>query len=938
MAAHLANNTSLDLLMLQEISIVAEPGIHLEDLGDGWTLHYTSAVPTGNGGVGVLVSPRLRRLVICRSLTQRVMRVDIKLKTRNAHLFCVYGPTATHPDDSRDFFDYLSGQLDALAQRDTTLILGDLNAVMRKSARAPYALPRENANTDTLMDFVERHDLVSANTLFRKSDYHLETFVGCKRRRRNQNQNNRNATTRRAQLDHILIRHRERSRISNCDTAKCLSLKTDHKLLFCKIKLRDPLFRPPKTKPRRYFRSLQKKGNRCRFSRAFVSALENEEEPSYSDIASAIQTAAEQSVPLMKRPQTGKVVWEDDDKVKAARKRVERLRQAGKYGEANAATEDLAAVYEERRRTAVDDAIQLVAGVGHEAKGCAAWSVINRLTGRKKRTTLNLAGDTPDERRNELKDFFAGIVNAPPPPAVDITLSKNVQLPAQDDFNTGPVTQEEVLKLARESPGGKAVGMDEVPVEALRIPAVAGKLVTIINQVIREAEAPEEWRTAQIVGIPKKPGTQKIEEHRGISLMSCAAKLHNKIMHRRIVILDPYLLWVHNGFRQHRGTAQQILALRRVVEEAKVHQADLIVVFVDFRKAFDSVSRTCIQQVLRAYNVPEVLINGIFALYKDTKAAVITPDGLSDMFETSSGVLQGDTLAPFLFVLLLDWVLRTAIPTDDDGFVLNRRTSRRHPEKRLSILGYADDLALLASTESGAQRMLDSLVRTAAMVGLQINTTKTEVMTVPGNLDVRIVCTNSSGTVTPLPRCTRFVYLGGSVPNPHDDFLRRRALAWSALNKLHPVLNSEALPDKLRTRLFQAVVETVLLYNGNTWTVTDTFERELDATHSNLLRAAYKIHWPTRISNQDLYQRAGLAPPSQLLRTQRLRLAGHIIRSEEYCPQPVQRVLTWRPSLPYRRGQGNTVTYLNRLLSDAGAPDQRGAIQHLRTLAFNREI
>ena len=136
--------------------------------------------------------------------------------------------------------------------------------------------------------------------------------------------------------------------------------------------------------------------------------------------------------------------------------------------------------------------------------------------------------------------------------------------------------------------------------------------------------------------------------------------------------------------------------------------------------------------MLRAYHVPEQLISAIMALYCAMRAAVMTPDGLSDPFETSSGVLQGDTLAPFLFVLVLDWVLRTALPTDEDGFLLRRRVGRRQPEKRLSVLGYADDLALLSSTVEGAQRQLDKLVSAAASVGLVVNTKKTVVLCVPG--------------------------------------------------------------------------------------------------------------------------------------------------------------------------------------------------------------
>ena len=196
----------------------------------------------------------------------------------------------------------------------------------------------------------------------------------------------------------------------------------------------------------------------------------------------------------------------------------------------------------------------------------------------------------------------------------------------------------------------------------------------------------------------------------------------------------------------------KILALRRVIEEARTRQSNLIVVFVDFKKEFDSVPRGALPLVLRAYKVPQQLVSAIMAMYQGTRAAVATPDGLSDTFGTSSGVLQGDTLAPFLFVLVLDWVLRTALPSAEDGFLLRRRVGRRQPERRLSVLGYADDLALLSSTVEGAQRQLDRLVDVAASVGLVVNTQKTVVLCVPDDIEAVIVCRGADGQVAELPR------------------------------------------------------------------------------------------------------------------------------------------------------------------------------------------
>ena len=114
-------------------------------------------------------------------------------------------------------------------------------------------------------------------------------------------------------------------------------------------------------------------------------------------------------------------------------------------------------------------------------------------------------------------------------------------------------------------------------------------------------------------------------------------------------------------------------------------------------------------------------------------------------------------------------------------------------------------------------------------------------------------------------------------------------------------------------------METVLLYNAETWTLTDTLEGQLDAAHSSLLRAAFSIRPDARITNAALYHRARLQRPSVFLRTRRLGLAGHVIRAESRCPEPVQDVLLLTLQGPYRRGQAATVRYPDRLLADAGA-------------------
>ena len=236
--------------------------------------------------------------------------------------------------------------------------------------------------------------------------------------------------------------------------------------------------------------------------------------------------------------------------------------------------------------------------------------------------------------------------------------------------------------------------------------------------------------------------------------------------------------------------------------------------------------------------------------------------------------------------------------------------------------------------------MLTRLVSVASKVGLYVNTTKTEVLAIPQDLDVVITCEDDTGQIKVLPRCQNFRYLGGWIVDSKKDFLHRRALAWSALNRLKSVWTSPALPDNLRSQLFSATVETVLLYNAETWTLSENLDRELDGCHSHLLRVAFNVIWPQRITNEQLYERAQLTPPSKTLQTRRLKLVGHIVRSEEYCPQPLHKVILWKSKSPYRRGQGSRLSYLDRLLRDINAPetDFSRSVKYIRDKAMSREI
>ena len=163
-------------------------------------------------------------------------------------------------------------------------------------------------------------------------------------------------------------------------------------------------------------------------------------------MSAAVRAAAEQAIPLMRPAQRGQPVWQDDPAIQQAREDLEKLRMSRRP--TREAEEALATVYLQRQQATIDEVVRAVSALGPDARGRVTWSVINALTGRKRPIQPNLAGDTADERRNELREFFAAIVNAPPPPLPNIlTLPPETPMPSEDSFNVAPVTMAEVVRL-----------------------------------------------------------------------------------------------------------------------------------------------------------------------------------------------------------------------------------------------------------------------------------------------------------------------------------------------------------------------------------------------------------------------------------------------------------------------------------------------------------
>ena len=221
-----------------------------------------------------------------------------------------------------------------------------------------------------------------------------------------------------------------------------------------------------------------------------------------------------------------------------------------------------------------------------------------------------------------------------------------------------------------------------------------------------------------------------------ITLTSIVAKIYNA---RICKCIEPKIEKILRK-NQNWSMTSQILTICWILEGVSAKNLEVTILFVDFAKAFDSIHRRKMEQILLTYDLLKETVAAIMMLYiKKKKVKVCSLDGDTDYFDIVAGVLLGDILTPYLFIICLDYMLRSSIDkmkeADED---------------------YIDDIALLADTSAQAETLLYSLEWATAGTGLHVNADKTEHM-----------CFNQRCNTSTLLE-DKFTYLGSSVSSTCD--------------------------------------------------------------------------------------------------------------------------------------------------------------------------
>ena len=204
---------------------------------------------------------------------------------------------------------------------------------------------------------------------------------------------------------------------------------------------------------------------------------------------------------------------------------------------------------------------------------------------------------------------------------------------------------------------------------------------------------------------------------------------------------------------------------------------------------------------MRVYGIPEKLINLVKAFYDDFKCAVIHQGETSEWFDIKTGVKQGCNMSWFLFLMVVDWVMRRTVRNDETGIIW-KLTSK------LDDLDFADDLALIASTKQHIQLKTDRLYRVAQRVGLKVNSQKAKVMRINSRNDDRIYINGEE-----VEDIDKFVYLGAPLTKSGGgmgDMENRISKGRNAYRQFSKIWNSNKIKKTTKLKLYKSLLLSVL--------------------------------------------------------------------------------------------------------------------------------
>ncbi len=868
-------------------------------------------------------------------------------------VICVYAPTSVAPRSEIDeFYSDLSAVIRKAGDQDVLVVAGDFNArvgggsedcfVADRKVRGPYGCGEANSAGVRLLDFCALEGLtVSAS--WKKSRSLSQRYTWC------------NPGTRRWHcIDHVLVRQDQRHFCHNSRSMRgANSGDSDHSLVrarFCCPTDGARARRIKRCPPRNHHRSfpteaIQDPRLRLEYLAEVQKHLADlpDDSTTASDMLSKLNDAITHGGEELDVPRRRTKGWFEAAKHTLLPLVVEKD-LAWKATLNEHAPADAIQQYRQCKRRVVqatrrarEEYLQQKAEEAKEAtwRRRNPWREVTGLLSEmrprrpppvEKVCTMEGEKCKGDQVLERWREHTENVLNVPSKSKEGIADNLPEVQPDPDLGLDQPPTTEEVRHVLGELRCGTASGDDGISPEAYKALDELGVewLHGVFLRVWEEGRVPTQWRDAEMIPLPKKGDLTSCDNWRGISLLAVAGKAFARLLNHRLRHLAERVLPESQcGFRRGRSCSDMVFTTAQLAERAKEYSIPIHIVFIDLRKAYDSVPRKRMWEVLHQLGVPDRLIDLIKSLHEGMQVRVRVGNKRTSPVDVNNGLRQGCVLAPLLFILyanavVVDWKQRCREGRGGDpgvalwskpGGRLPFGAHRRQEEAmaflvRVSECMFADDLAIIATSRREAIRLTQLYADTAADWGLTVSWTKTEVLGVGGERAQPLVM--RCGSV--VKAVTSFKYLGVVL---HEDGKWRHAIhgriqrAGRLFNSLRvPVFQNRSVTLKTKKLVFEAAVLGCLYYGAECWAPTVEDNRALDVFFMSCIRLMLGTsrfqQREERASNVVLLRRMSSGSthrprlPREILPAHRLRLLGHIARMDPWRP-PQQILFSWFP-------------------------------------------
>jgi exonuclease III len=709
-------------------------------------------------GVAIILSKRAANLIIASGhVGCRLVWCRIKGPLHNILFVNAYIPYKghVHPQQSETLEDLRSllRQLLVHFPQDCITLVGDFNSRLPRSIKdltGRFAMhPRSDCGGSILLDIMREFSLVASSTFFsprRSSPLGSATYIG------------KNAARTPHQIDYILVSKRWASSIQDSKVEWRHSIhrfghKHDHGLIKATFRFRIRKKREPPL-PIPDFSSLiapygePPPAAAIRFDNTMLAITSHLPPPvttavAYTRLADAIQAAATELPPIPNTRRKKLSASLETAKLYEDRKRaINRLTRGSPAWRQTLKNYGRAIAHSHRRdkRNFTADIVNEIATADLKRDSKAVWQGVHKLSGKfqhkRSKQPSKTATGTPITSTDELCKLWTEFSTSKfARTSTDSLKGDRPSLPPSSTRLADIPSYEDLQLCLSALANRKALGPDDIPAEVYKGSRVArSQLFDLVISICSTESVPQNLPEATFITIFKNKGsTDDPTKYRFIALLNHAYKLLSAYLLLRLAReVESKLPSSQAGFRKKFRTVDNVYILTRLMDQAIATEKDLVVTFIDFVAAFDSVSHHFLDEALQdigASDKSRALFRGIYDV-ATARIRVPSPDGpaLGPSFPINRGVLQGDIFSPYCFIIAL------AVIVKRHGYSKEKLGAFGI---LISILEYADDAALADSTPAIASERITRLATGArADAGMEISVPKTMSMHVRPDADL----------------------------------------------------------------------------------------------------------------------------------------------------------------------------------------------------------